>query len=161
MRRSALVLRLLAVSCACRSAAGDESCAAGQESDDVQALVLQAKVAFDERFGAGSSSQPGVAVTFAPGRVNLIGEHTDYSDGFVLPMATEQGTVAVGRVSADGVWRASSTADAGTEPPAGFEVPSLVPNPGAAGAGWVRYVQGVAAGYDDVVRAAAAPARCA
>jgi len=34
-------------------------------------------------------------IFYAPGRVNLIGEHTDYNDGFVLPMAINRGT-AVG-----------------------------------------------------------------
>jgi galactokinase len=40
-------------------------------------------------FGSTFSTKPSFLVT-APGRVNLIGEHTDYNDGFVLPMAIEQ-----------------------------------------------------------------------
>ena len=38
-----------------------------------------------ERFRARFGASPNAAV-FAPGRVNLIGEHTDYNDGFVFPM---------------------------------------------------------------------------
>ena len=36
---------------------------------------------------------------FAPGRVNLIGEHTDYNDGFVLPFALPFKCVIVGSLS--------------------------------------------------------------
>ena len=46
---------------------------------------------FEQRFG----QQP--RIFRAPGRVNLIGEHTDYNDGFVMPAALEFSTyVAVG-----------------------------------------------------------------
>jgi len=46
---------------------------------------------------------------FAPGRVNLIGEHTDYNGGFVLPCALQYGTYLLVRPSADGVTRFAST----------------------------------------------------
>lgn len=46
-----------------------------------------ARNAFSEAFG---HTPTGVA--FAPGRVNLIGEHTDYNEGFVLPAAIDPGT---------------------------------------------------------------------
>lgn len=44
----------------------------------------------------------------APGRVNLIGEHTDYQDGFVLPSAVPQHTHVVLQVRPDQIVRASS-----------------------------------------------------
>ncbi|WP_339899810.1 galactokinase [uncultured Gilvimarinus sp.] len=44
-----------------------------------------------ERFQA-VFERPASDVFFAPGRVNLIGEHTDYNDGFVFPCALECGT---------------------------------------------------------------------
>ncbi len=49
-----------------------------------------AERAFEEAFGRIAST-----VVRAPGRVNIIGEHTDYNHGFVLPMALEQETVIV------------------------------------------------------------------
>lgn len=48
---------------------------------DVGALVAEARRVYRENF----AEDPRVAVC-APGRVNLIGEHTDYNQGFVLPM---------------------------------------------------------------------------
>jgi galactokinase len=49
-------------------------------------LVERARREFERTFGRGAT--PRVAV--APGRINLIGEHTDYNDGFVLPMAIDR-----------------------------------------------------------------------
>lgn len=52
---------------------------------------------FTQRFGSAPT-----AVVRAPGRVNLIGEHTDYNDGFVLPMAIDRATWLALRPRKDG-----------------------------------------------------------
>lgn len=71
----------------------------------------------------------------APGRVNLIGEHTDYHDGFVLPCAIPQRTIADLQLRADNRVRASSAQAPDTiEYELGAET---------RGRGWVDYVQGV------------------
>jgi galactokinase len=59
---------------------------------------------FREHCGSGPD-----AVFHAPGRVNLIGEHTDYNQGFVLPVAIDRRTYMAVKTRADGVFRAIST----------------------------------------------------
>ena len=54
---------------------------------------------FEEVFGDTTGAQ----VYFAPGRVNLIGEHTDYNGGHVFPCALTIGTYAVARKRQDNV----------------------------------------------------------
>lgn len=43
-------------------------------------------------------------IVYAPGRVNIIGEHTDYNDGFVMPCAINYGTAIAGSKRADHIW---------------------------------------------------------
>ena len=61
-------------------------------------MSLQRRVTqeFERRFGA-----PPACVVRAPGRVNLIGEHTDYNDGFVLPMAIDRAVWIAARPRGD------------------------------------------------------------
>jgi galactokinase len=83
-------------------------------------------------------SMPDEVSADAPGRVNLIGEHTDYHDGYVLPTVIPQRTHAHVTRRADRLVRASSSALDGrwAEYEAGRE---------ASGRGWLDYVQGVTA----------------
>ena len=71
----------------------------------------------------------------AHGRVNLIGEHTDYHQGFVLPMPIKQRTTVTVRRRSDYLVRASSRAMQGM---AEYEIGDET-----RGAGWLDYVQGV------------------
>ncbi|MEB3222495.1 MAG: galactokinase [Candidatus Sericytochromatia bacterium] len=64
----------------------------GLEAPRVAAVVA----AFTERYGA-----PPAYVVRAPGRVNLIGEHTDYNDGFVLPVAIDREMIVAASPKAD------------------------------------------------------------
>src|SRR5258706_13735445 len=60
--------------------------------------------AFQNHFGPA----PGIRVCRAPGRVNLIGEHTDYNLGFVLPIALELACFVARAPAADGMLRVYS-----------------------------------------------------
>ncbi|MHA6782990.1 galactokinase [Pseudonocardia saturnea] len=98
--------------------------------------------AFAERFGGQPDGR-----WWAPGRVNLIGEHTDYNDGFVLPLALQHGVAAAARVADRPVLRVHSVQQQET-----VELPLADIAPGAVH-GWSAYVGGVAwalrtAGHD-------------
>ena len=66
-------------------------------SDDQGQRVERIHRLFREQFGG----EPELTVQ-APARVNLIGEHTDYNDGFVFPMAIERSIMICGRPRDDG-----------------------------------------------------------
>lgn len=61
-----------------------------------------------DRFRQVVGDEP-VGVWAAPGRVNIIGEHTDYNDGFALPMAIDRQTVVAVGLRSDGRVRVGST----------------------------------------------------
>lgn len=97
-------------------------------------MIPRAKIETD--FLARFGTAPTIIVR-APGRVNLIGEHTDYNDGFVLPMAIDRAiTIALRprpdrRVALHALDYAQSAA---------FDLDRLEKD----GTGWAEYVRGVA-----------------
>ncbi|MFG3108436.1 galactokinase [Streptomyces tendae] len=90
-----------------------------------------------ERFRELYGAEP-EGVWAAPGRVNLIGEHTDYNDGFVMPFALPHQAVAAVSRRDDGVLRLhSADVDAG---PVELRVADLAPGSDKS---WTAYPSGV------------------
>jgi len=91
---------------------------------------------------------------FAPGRVNLIGEHTDYTGGLALPMAIDLGTTVEGSRRAHSQRVVLRSADEA----ALADVPITVDDPATVAPPWARYVAGIVAelrpagGFDGTVR---------
>jgi galactokinase len=96
----------------------------------------QIKKAFSTIFAARPQR-----VARAPGRVNLIGEHTDYNDGFVLPIAIERQTVALAAARPGRTVRLASLQQPGEPVAVNLDGPQA---PGAVK--WANYPKGVLAG---------------
>jgi galactokinase len=77
-----------------------------------------------------------VGVWAAPGRVNLIGEHTDYNDGYVMPFALAHRVLIAAAPRDDGTWSVTSLNNDSTET---FRPADLQPGM----PGWQAYVAGV------------------
>jgi galactokinase len=105
---------------------------------EIDALKAQFDEAFVDRPTGGPNRR--THVVRAPGRVNLIGEHTDYNDGYVFPMAIESEVRMVCRGRDDGLVRIRSTAYPGQV--VEFSVQRTI-EPGEPA--WADYCRGVAA----------------
>lgn len=108
--------------------------------------VQAARQAYTGAFEANTGGQGPLTLAWAPGRVNLIGEHTDYNEGWVLPVAADRLTALAGRARSDGIVQLFSSHHQQT---ASFALAGLTPETsaerGAALPGWARYPLGVAA----------------
>src|SRR5436190_16395215 len=101
-------------------------------STHLEELAWAAQTDFQGRFG-----RPARWVVAAPGRVNLIGEHTDYNDGFVLPMAIDRHVVLVADRAPAGAEARLFSMALGQEEKIAFEG-AIRPGP----VHWASYVQG-------------------
>jgi galactokinase len=109
-----------------------------QLNPDLSDLVADAAAGLLERFNVRST-----LTAAAPGRVNLIGEHIDYCDGFVLPFAIDRHVVIAGRANDSGEARiASAISDEIVK----FSVEELQQTGTPK---WANYLRGVIRGFQD------------
>ena len=106
--------------------------------------VRDALEQFPQRFHDYQDYAGPLGAAWAPGRVNYIGEHTDYNDGFVLPLAVSRVSAFAGRTRNDNIVRLYSQH---FKAQAQFTLEGLPGNfeqQREALPGWARYVLGVA-----------------
>ena len=106
-----------------------------QENESLAQLSAEARVLLGQYY----QQEPSLLAT-APGRVNLIGEHIDYCDGFVLPLAIDRHVVIAAAPSNSG--RACIRALDGQE-----AILSLAGPQEAAAPRWANYLRGVLEGF--------------
>ncbi|MEO1832566.1 MAG: galactokinase [Akkermansiaceae bacterium] len=104
----------------------------------VSELALRAKKELASNFGVEST-----LVAVAPGRVNLIGEHIDYCDGFVLPLAIERYVGIAARPNDSQTARVTSTGESTIEI-------DLSKAQEIADPKWSNYLRGVMRGFQDL-----------
>ena len=86
---------------------------------------------------SAAGDRPAIRVVRAPGRVNLIGEHTDYNEGFVLPIAIDRSITIAFHTTND---RRVTVTLADTGETASFDLDTIPTRTG----GWIDYVAGTA-----------------
>ncbi|QIM65055.1 galactokinase [Frederiksenia canicola] len=87
---------------------------------------------FEQHFGYSPKQ-----TVFAPGRVNIIGEHTDYNDGFVMPCAINYGMAVSFTPRSDSLWRVYAIDINETD---AFDIKKPIPQSEDK---WKNYVRGV------------------
>ena len=97
-----------------------------------------------KRFRAEFGGREPECCVFAPGRVNLIGEHTDYNDGFVLPFALPFRTYVVGSIVRGGGPSTVVTCTFAEDSKAVFEINSSLSKGTPT---WANYVKGTIVQY--------------
>src|SRR6516164_5836403 len=97
-----------------------------------EGLWSRAEAAFAGQFGGRPS-----VVGCAHGRVELLGNHTDYNGGLVLAAAVDRATVVIGRRVGDRVARFHSVSFGESYE---FSLDAILPSPPGS---WTRYARGV------------------